>query len=64
MDLSSKLSFKITYCMKENVKQHSGQYQVKLKEERMERHNRLSFVIVVKGVECLDVSINAKGGDC
>ena len=25
---------------------------------------RLSFVIVVKGGECLDVSINAKGGYC
>ena len=49
MDLSSKLSFKRTCCMKENVKQHSGQYQVKLKEERLKRYNRLSFVIVVKG---------------
>ena len=25
---------------------------------------RLSFVIVVKGGECLGVAINAKGGDC
>ena len=26
--------------------------------------NMISFVIVLKGGECLDVSINAKGGDC
>ena len=61
MDLSSKLSFKRTCCMKENVKQHSGQYQVKLKEEILETHNRLSFVIIFKGGECLDVFINSKG---
>ena len=64
MDLSSKLSFKRTCCIKENVNQHNGQYQVNLKEERMERNNRLSFVTVVKGGECLDVSINAKRGEC
>ena len=27
-------------------------------------HNRLSFVIVVKGGEYLGVSVNEKGGDC
>ena len=26
--------------------------------------SRLSFVIFVKGRECLEVAINAKGGDC
>ena len=50
--------------MKENVKQHNGQYQVRLKEEILERHNRLSFFIVVKGGECLDVVIKANEGEC
>ena len=39
-------------------------YKLYVKMVTTKGHNRLSFVIVVKGGEDLGVSINDKGGDC
>ena len=39
-------------------------YQLYVKIVTTKGHNRLSFVIVVKGGEDLGVAINEKGGDC
>ena len=38
-------------------------WKFSMKDGYKQGHNRLSFVIVVKGGECLDVAINSKGGD-
>ena len=53
MNLSSRLSFKEIAARKEMLK-HNDQYQVKLKEEILERHNMLSFVIT----ELFDINDN------
>ena len=39
-------------------------YKLYVKMVTTKGHNRLSFVIVVKGREDLGVAINEKGGDC